>query len=91
MLVIETLADDREKVSVTSEDWLETAAVHLAAGRMVTLTCEEVTRHRLGEALNALITNPIETAYLRAYARLQGIRQTAAIVEADIELVEAVQ
>ena len=91
LLVIETLVDDREKVSVSSEDWLETAAVHLAAGRMVTLTCEEATRHQLGEALNALITNPIETGYLRAYARLQGIRQTAAIVEADIELVEAVQ
>jgi hypothetical protein len=91
LLVIETLVDDREKVSVTSEHWLETAAVHLAAGRMVTLTCEEGTRHQLGEALNALITNPIETGCLRAYARLQGIRQTAALVEADIELVEAVQ
>jgi hypothetical protein len=42
-------------------------------------------------ALNALVTNPIESGYLRAYARLQGIRQTRSVIEADIELVEAVQ
>ena len=58
---------------------------------MVTLTCPGAERSRLAWALNALVTNPIESGYLRAYARLQGIRQSHSLIEADIELVEAVQ
>ena len=45
----------------------------------------------MAAALNSLITNPVESGYLRSYARLQGIRQTRSLIEADIELVEAVQ
>lgn len=91
LLVSESIGDDRVCVSMLEKDWLEKVAEQLAAGRQVTLTCPETRRGDLAAALNALVTNPVESGYLRAYARLQGIRQTRSLIEADIELVEAVQ
>lgn len=91
LLVSETVGDDRICVSMLDQGWLENASEQLAAGRQVTLTCPETGRGKLAAALNALVTNPIESGYLRAYARLQGIRQTRSLIEADLELVEAVQ
>lgn len=91
LLVSESIGDDRVCVSMLETDWLEIVSEQLAAGRQVTLTCPESGRGNLAVALNMLVTNPIESGYLRAYARLQGIRQTRSIIEADIELVEAVQ
>jgi hypothetical protein len=91
LLVSDSIGDDRMSVSILEKDWLEKVADQLAAGRQVTLTCSETERGNLAAALNALVTNPVESGYLRAYARLQGVRQTRSLIEADIELVEAVQ
>jgi hypothetical protein len=91
LLVAETLMDDRVRISVEDEDWFAKAAQVLAEGRLVTLTCLEVQRERLADTLSVLITNPIDVGYLRAYARLQGLRQSMDVLEADIEVVEAVQ
>ena len=91
LLVADTIGDDRTCVSLLEDDWLQQAVGRLGDGRMVTLTCPGSERHRLAWALNALVTNPIESIYLRAYARLQGIRQSQSLIEADLELVEAAQ
>jgi hypothetical protein len=91
LLVVETIGDDRVCVSMLESGWLEKTAEQLAIGRQVTLTCPESGRSKLASALNSLLTNPVESGYLRAYARLQGIRHTRSTIEADIELVEAVQ
>lgn len=91
LLVAETIADDRVRVDVTATDWLAQTAAHLSDGRLVTLTCNERERMLLGNALNALVTNPIDAGYIRAYARLQGVRQSAGTLQADIELIEALQ
>jgi hypothetical protein len=91
LLVSESIGDDRVCVSMLDAGWLKKASEQLAAGRQVTLTCPETGRGNLAAALNSLVTNPVESGYLRAYARLQGIRQTRSLIEADIELVEAVQ
>ena len=91
LLVYETIGDDRVCVSMLDSDWLLKTSEQLTAGRQVTITCPDTGRSKLAAALNELITNPIESGYLRAYARLQGIRHTRSMIEADIELVEAVQ
>ena len=91
LLVIESIVDDRVRISVDSNNWMITATDLLVQGQLVTLTCVETKRALLGSALHALITNPVETGYLQAYARLQGVRQTNNLLEADIELLEAVQ
>jgi hypothetical protein len=91
LLVAETIGDDRFYISMVDSNWLEKTSEQLAFGRLVTLTCPESERSKLAAALNSLLTNPVESGYLRAYARLQGIRHTRSTIEADIELVEAVQ
>ena len=91
LLVVETIGDDRICISLLDDDWLSQTAERLTAGRLVTLTCPESKRARLAAALNELVTNSVESGYLRAYARLQGVRQTETQIEADLELVEAVQ
>lgn len=91
MLVADSIGDDRVYIPMQEENWLEKVTEQLSAGRQVTLICLEAERGNLAAALNALVTNPIESGYLRAYARLQGIRQVRSMIEADIELVEAVQ
>jgi hypothetical protein len=91
LLVVESIKDDRIIVSILEKDWLEKIAEQLAAGYQVTLSCPETERGKLAKGLNSLVTNPVESSYLRPYARLQGIRQTRSMIEADIELVEAVQ
>jgi hypothetical protein len=91
LLVAEVLADDRVRIAVNDPAWLELTGEQLALGRLVTLTCSENRRELLGRALNALVTNPIDAGYVRAFARLQGVRQSADAIEADIELIEATQ
>jgi len=91
LLVADTIGDDRTCISLLDDDWLQQAVSSLGDGRLVTLTCPGNERHKLAWALNALVTNPIESVYLRAYARLQGIRQSQFLIEADLELVEAAQ
>lgn len=92
LLIIDTIKDDREMVSVDSDNnWLEKTIELLAQGRLVTLTCLEVNRAKLGSALHTFITNPIDSGYLKAYAKLQGVRKTNDLLEVDIELLEAVQ
>jgi hypothetical protein len=91
LLVAETLHEDRQIVDIQEGDWLLVAGSHLSNGRMVTLSAPDGARGALSQALEALICNPIEAAYLRGYARLQGIRVREGSVEADVELVEAVQ
>jgi hypothetical protein len=91
LLVIDSINDERLKVSVESSNWLEKTAEYIAQGRLVTLTCKSENRNKLGLAINSLITQPIESGYLYTYARLQGVRQNNQIIEADIELLEAIQ
>jgi len=91
LLVIDCVVDERQRVSVEDPQWLEKVQILLSQGHLVTLSCVGENRAHLGAAIHALITNPVESGYLRSYARLQGIRQTKDMFEADLELLEAVQ
>jgi superfamily II DNA or RNA helicase len=91
LLVIDSIVDERHRVSVDNSQWLGTVQALLSQGSLVTLTSSVVSSHKLGEAIHALITNPVDTGYLQAYARLQGVRQTKDMYEADFELLEAPQ
>jgi len=91
LLVIDTVIDERKMVSVEDPNWLETVQNLLAQGHLVTLECPTSERSHLGRAIHSLITNPVDSGYLRAYARLQGVRQSKDRFEADLELLEATQ
>lgn len=91
LLVIDSLQDERLRVSVEDDGWFEKAAEPLSAGKLVTLTCREATGERLADALSFLITNPIDSGYLRAYARLQRFHKAGDEFRVDVELAEAVQ
>lgn len=91
LLVIDSVIDERQRVSVEDPGWLDTVQALLSQGRLVTLSCPTENRLKLGAAIHALITNPVESGYLRTFARLQGVRQTKDMFEADLELLEATQ
>lgn len=91
LLVIDSLVDDRHRISVENSQWLDHVQTLLSQGLLITLTCTVANRHQLGSAIHTLITNPVDSGYLRAYARLQGLRQTKEMFEADYELLEALQ
>ena len=91
LLVIETLNDDRIRVPVENDNWMEVAFDLLSQGKLVTLVCYENNRELLGISLHTLVTNPVETGYLRAYARLQGVRQSGSLLEVDLEIIEVAQ
>jgi hypothetical protein len=91
LLVLGTLLEECARICVENENWLEATIDLLSRGHMVTLTCSTGQRARLSEALNELVCNPIESGYLRAFARMHGVRIGATILEADLELIEAPQ
>ena len=91
LLVVDSINDKRLKVSVESSDWLERTTEYLAKGQLVTLTSKSEDTNKLGLAINSLITHPIESDYLYTYARLQAVRQNNQTIEADFELLEAIQ
>lgn len=90
LLVIDSLQDESCSVSVQDHQWFEQAARHLSGGKLVTLTCDEANGDHLADALSFLITNPIDSGYLRTYARLQRFRKSAGEISVDVELAEAV-
>jgi hypothetical protein len=91
LMVLGSLIEERTRISVEGNNWLEATTELLANGRMVTLICATERAEYLSEALNELICNPVESGYLRAYARMQGVRIGGLVLEADIELIEAPQ
>ena len=91
LLVIDSLQDESCRVSVEDNQWFEQAAPLLSGGKLVTLICDEANGDRLAEALSFLITNPIDSGYLRTYARLQRFRKLAGELSVDIELAEAAE
>lgn len=91
LLVIDSVVDERQRVPVEDPQWLDTVQSLLSQGRLVTLSGSAENHLQLGAAIHVLITNPVESGYLRAFARLQGVRQTKDAFEADLELLEAAQ
>jgi hypothetical protein len=91
LLAVAAMKESTVFISVHDEGWLETASEQLAKGVMVTLTCQGAQSELMSDALNILVCNAVDCGYLRAYARMQGLRRSSDRVEADIELIEALQ
>lgn len=91
LLVIDRLQEERVLIDLEDPQWFATAAGALSEGHLVTLRCTDARGELLAEALSFLVTNPIDSGYLRSYARLHRVRRSDDSVEADVELVEAVQ
>jgi hypothetical protein len=91
LLVIDSLQENRLVVSVEDDQWFEKVAAYLSDGKLVTLTSAEGRGELLARALSFLITNPIDSGYLRSFARLQRFRNAEGALEVDVELAEAIQ
>lgn len=91
LLVAGSWGTERTSISVEDSDWFSVAANLLGAGALVTLKSQAADAESLSSAIETLLCNPIDTGYLRAYPRLQGVRHSATEVAADFELVEALQ
>jgi len=91
LLVVDSLKNERLRVSVEDDEWFHEASEPLSEGKLVTLTCRETNGERLADALSFLITNPIDSGYLRTYARLQRFHKLGGELCVDVELAEASQ
>ena len=78
-------------VCIEKEDWKNSLTKKLSNDGFATVSCPIETRHRLQEVLNYITVEPIETGYLKAYARLVGIKRNDRFEEIECELVEALQ
>ena len=79
------------EVRLEEGNWKDLLKEKLAKDGLVTVTCVSSDRHKLQEVLNFITIEPIETDYLKGFARLVGIRRNADREEIDCELVEAQQ
>ena len=46
---------------------------------------------RLADALSFLATNPVQSAYLSVFARVQAVRRVEAAFHVDLDVAEALQ
>lgn len=91
LIMEDLLSDERTVVPVCSSDWWSKTEFGLSKGELITLLCPITSPEKMSEALNYLITNSIDSSYLRSYARLQGVGIVDGMIQAHIELVEAPQ
>lgn len=89
LLVRSMLATPREIVDITSPDWSAQSLERLATLGVVTLSCDYHATSALADALNFFATNPVQSDYLSAFARIQALRREGERIFADLDVAEA--
>jgi hypothetical protein len=91
LLVADYLLEEGSRIHVDTPNLAEILLSALATHSFITVVCPEESKSKLADVLNLLATNPIESEYVRVYARLHGLRQNGRDVEASIEVPEIAQ
>ena len=78
-----------DKIHALDKIWKLKLTEQLSKNGFSTIVCPLNERKALQNVLNVLTVEPIETEYLKAYARLVGIRREGENEEIDCELIEA--
>ncbi|MVA26553.1 protein DpdJ [Agrobacterium vitis] len=80
-----------QAVHLREPDWKTRCLEALASQGSITLVCEITDGEDLASALNFLATNPVHTAYLSVFARVQAVRRVGDAYEIDVDIAEALQ
>ncbi|RUW54565.1 hypothetical protein EOA32_04990 [Mesorhizobium sp. M1A.F.Ca.ET.072.01.1.1] len=91
-LLLQTyLAEDAALIDLEAEGWHDRCLDRLADVGAATLVCPMAAASLLADALSFLATNPVQTAYLSVFARVQAVRRVAHVFHVDIDVAEALQ
>ena len=75
LLLSFNLLKNIKKVSALDTDWKKKLSNKLSKDGSATVICPIESREILQDVLNFLIIEPVETDYIKAYARLVGIKR----------------
>lgn len=85
------LAEDAALIDLEAEGWQDRCLDRLADVGAATLLCPMAAASLLADALSFLATNPVQTAYLSVFARVQAVRRVANVFHVDVDVAEALQ
>lgn len=85
------LAEDAAIIDLEAEGWQDRCLDRLADVGAATLLCPMAAPSLLADALSFLATNPVQTAYLSVFARVQAVRRVANVFHVDVDVAEALQ
>ncbi|HMQ92227.1 MAG TPA: hypothetical protein PKA33_03320 [Amaricoccus sp.] len=91
LLVRAYLSEGSVPIDVCAANWQALCLARLAEVGAATLVCPMADADRLANALAFLATNPVQTAYLSVFARVQAVRRVADQFEVDADIAEALQ
>lgn len=91
LLVSAYLEEGSDPIDVRDGDWQTRCLERLAEIGSATLTCPMQSAAHLANAFSFLATNPVQSAYLSVFARVQAVRRVAQFYEVDVDVAEALQ
>ena len=78
-------------IDLEKEGWQDVCLTQLAEVGAVTLLCSVASAGVLADALSFLATNPVQSAYLSVFARVQAVRRVENFYRVDVDVAEALQ
>ncbi len=91
LLLRSYLAEDASLVDLEAEGWQVQCLDRLADKGAATVVCPMAATPLLADALVFLATNPVQTAYLSVFARVQAVRRVGSVFHVDVDIAEALQ
>ncbi|MFW7270013.1 protein DpdJ [Gluconacetobacter sp. Hr-1-5] len=85
------LTEDAALIDLEAEGWQDLCLDRLADVGAATLVCPMAASSLLANALSFLATNPVQSAYLSVYARVQAVRRVENAFHVDLDVAEALQ
>lgn len=85
------LTEDAALIDLEGDGWQDLCLERLADVGAATLVCPMAASSLLADALSTLATNPVQSAYLSVFARVQAVRRVENAFHVDLDVAEALQ
>ncbi|MGW9946518.1 hypothetical protein J2W92_001855 [Rhizobium leguminosarum] len=91
LLLLTYLTEDAALINLEADGWQDLCLGRLADVGAATLVCPMTASPLLADALSFLATNPVQSAYLSVFARVQAVRRVEGDFHVDLDVAEALQ
>ena len=91
LLLQSYLSEDANVIDVEADGWQNQCLDRLADVGAATLICRMASAASLADALSFLAANPVQTAYLSVFSRVQAVRRIENVFHVDVDIAEALQ